>query len=222
ERLADGVAVNAARDVLEHFAHQQRRDAASELDHLNSAADVAARFHQCLAMLASDALGERLEILLQQHFELEENPGALRGRGFPPRRKRLVRRIHRIVHVPRCAHGCFGDDFAGGGIVNRRSGDSGNREPFAADIIRAWIHEIKASGRSIKHQHPSSREAPNPKRQKSTVWSFSGAWMLVLECLFFVVSSTDAVVWASFRRAPFWPDNRSSSSVACRFRLRSW
>ncbi len=77
DRLADHLAVDVRRDVLEAVAHQQRRRAAGHLDALDAAADAAARLVERLAVLGRDDAGELLEVLFEQLPELEHR----RGRG---------------------------------------------------------------------------------------------------------------------------------------------
>src|SRR5438105_1064791 len=58
ERLADGVAINSAGNILEALAHEQRGHATSEFDHLDPAPNVTARFDQGFPMLASVAAND--------------------------------------------------------------------------------------------------------------------------------------------------------------------
>ena len=103
ERLADGLAVNAAGDVLQRLAHEQGRHAAGELDHLDAALHVAARLDEGLAVLAGVAADQLIEVLLQQRLEAEEDAGAVGRRRFPPGRGRRPRRPRpRHRHVWRC------------------------------------------------------------------------------------------------------------------------
>jgi len=132
ERLADGLAINAARDILQNLAHQQRRHAQRKLDNLDAALHVTARFNQRLAVFARVAANEVLKIILQQHFEPAKDARPLHRRRFHPGRKRGVRRLDGGVHIRDRAGGTFSDDFADGGIENRRAGDFWLK-PFAAD-----------------------------------------------------------------------------------------
>src|SRR5882724_1607943 len=60
--LTNSIAINAARDVLNALAHQQRWDATSELHHLDASPNVPARFDECLAVFAGIAANEVFEI----------------------------------------------------------------------------------------------------------------------------------------------------------------
>ncbi len=112
ERLADGVAVDAARDVGQDLAHQQGRDAAGEFHHFDAPAHVAARFDQGLAVFAGDALREFLEGVFEVHLETEENAGALGGRGVSPGGERGGGGFHGVVDHGETAQRGLGDDLA--------------------------------------------------------------------------------------------------------------
>ena len=71
ERLAQRPVVDAAADVVAVLSAQALRDAASELDDLDPALDLAARVGEHFAVLARDRGGERRLIRLDQIFELE-------------------------------------------------------------------------------------------------------------------------------------------------------
>ena len=107
ERLADGVAVDAARDVGQDLAHQERRDAAGEFDHLDAPAHVAARFDEGLAVFAGDALREFLEGVFQQHLEAEKDAGAFGGRRVGPGRERGGGGFHGVVDGRRRRRAAF-------------------------------------------------------------------------------------------------------------------
>ena len=96
ERLANGVAINPTRNVLHAFAHEQRGNAAGELDHLDAAFNVAARFGQRLAVFARVEPDQFLEVLLQQRLELETRRARARLAAFPTNRERRRRRLARL------------------------------------------------------------------------------------------------------------------------------
>ncbi len=137
QRLANGLAINAARDVLQRFAHQERRHAARELDHLDAALHVAAGLDERLAMLPRVALDQVLGILLQQRLEPEEDARAVGRRGFPPGGEGSRGGFDGLIHVFGRAEGSFSDDFAGGRVVDGGGGEVGETAPFAADPDRA-------------------------------------------------------------------------------------
>ena len=135
EGLADGVAVDAARDVGQNLAHEQRRDAAGELDHLDAAPHVATGFHEGLAVLAGDELGEGLEMVFEQHLEAEEDAGALGGRGVGPGGKGGAGGLDGVVHGGGGAERGLRDDLAARGIEDGRGLRGRGGEPLAADEI---------------------------------------------------------------------------------------
>ena len=90
ERLADDVAVDAGRDVLEAEALHQRRRAARHLDALDAAPDAAARLVERLAVLGGDGAGELFEMLLRSScLELVEDLRARVDRRVAPAGKRV-------------------------------------------------------------------------------------------------------------------------------------
>ena len=137
EGLADGIAVDAARHVFERLAHKERRGTAGELDVFQSAADVAPRFGEGFAVFAGDALGQLLEMFLEQDLELHEDAGALDGRGFHPGGEGVGGGADGLVDDIGAAERGFGDDLADGRIVDGGGGDAGDVRPFAADEQRA-------------------------------------------------------------------------------------
>lgn len=144
QRLAQRLAINPTRDVLEHLPHQQRRHAARKLDHLDAALHVPARLGERFAVLAGVAPHQLVEVFFEQLPELEQNARALDRRRFHPRRKRRLGCRHRGVRLRRRADGTFGDDFADGRIENRGAGELGF-DPFATDEMRTRFnaHNIR-------------------------------------------------------------------------------
>ena len=81
------------------LAHDQARDAAGELDHLDAAVDLGPGLGERLAMLAGDERGELLEVFLQQRAEAEHHAGPLDDRRLgsrPGARQRRLRRLRRF------------------------------------------------------------------------------------------------------------------------------
>ena len=66
-----------------------------ELDHLDAALHVAARFDQRLAVLARVAADEVFKVLLQQHLELEREFARVRPAAFPSTPETRRRRLRR-------------------------------------------------------------------------------------------------------------------------------
>ena len=113
ERLADRLAIDAARDVLDRLAHEQRRNPAGELHHLDPAPHIAARFHQRLAMLARVELGTSSSKFSSSSI-LKRKKTRARSTGGVSHQRRISRRrsFDRCVHMLRAARRRFRDDFA--------------------------------------------------------------------------------------------------------------
>ncbi len=127
------LAIDAAREILERVAHQQRRDAAGVFDVLDAAIGAAARFGQRLAVLARDHLADAIEVFLDQLPVAEEQTRALDRRRVAPGRKSVGRGFDGVVHDLSAAHRHFGNHFAARRIVDGRRCQSGDSRPFAAD-----------------------------------------------------------------------------------------
>jgi hypothetical protein len=101
--LANRFAVNSARNVLYGIAHEQRRNAARKLHHLDSAPHVTARFRSRFAVFARVAARDIFKILLEQHFETEQHSRALPPVAFPTTSKMPPLQLaRRRSHAPRC------------------------------------------------------------------------------------------------------------------------
>jgi hypothetical protein len=135
ERLADDVAVDAGRDVLEAEALHQRGRAAGHLDALDAAADAAARFVERLAMLGRHRARELLEMLLAQLLELVEHLDAGVHRRVAPARKRLSRRRHCGVDVTAGRERGPADDVTDRRIVDVEKIGRAGFHPAAADEV---------------------------------------------------------------------------------------
>ena len=94
ERLADGLAIDAARDVLQHFAHHQRRHAAARIRSLPCRVSrrraIRPSVLPCSRVLLRMSV---FEIVFQQHLELDRMRARSTGGVSHPRRKRGVRRL---------------------------------------------------------------------------------------------------------------------------------
>ena len=77
QRQVDRVAIDAARQVAQRVAEEERRDAAGIFDVLDAAEDRAARLGVGLAMFARDGAAELVEVFLDELAVFEENPRAL-------------------------------------------------------------------------------------------------------------------------------------------------
>ena len=97
QRLADLVDVDPARDLLGEAALEQARDAARELEVLETPGDLAQGVRGDLAVLRGQQRGDVRPVRLDQVPDPEHDVGALGERGRPPGREgRLGRRDGRV------------------------------------------------------------------------------------------------------------------------------
>ena len=84
DRLAQGVSVDAAGDVLGELAHLQGADRARVLDHFQATENIAFGISNGLALLRAEDHGDALGVLADQRLQLEHDahPRADRGQ-FP-------------------------------------------------------------------------------------------------------------------------------------------
>ena len=118
ERLPDGVAVDVGRHVLGELALEEVRQAAGELDHLESAADLAHRVRQHFAVLARQDLGEVALAALDELAEGEEDARPGSERRPAPRSCGVGRRGDRRIDRRRIGKGDPRAWFAARGIVD--------------------------------------------------------------------------------------------------------
>ena len=170
--LADGFAINAARHVLENFAHEHGRRAAGEFDDLHAALHIAARLDEGLAVFAGVAADDVLKIFLEEHFEFEQHAGAFHGRCFHPRGEGGGGGLDGGVYFSDRAGGALGDDFAGGRVEYRGAG-GGGQQPFAANVGGAggegFGHVKKAPSTNIQ-----APEKLQTSKLKSVLGGFDG------------------------------------------------
>ncbi len=81
QRLAHGIDVDPRAGTIGVFALGGMRDATGELDHLQTALDVAFGIRKDLAVLAGQQLGQLVHIGLDQTLELEHDAGTALGIG---------------------------------------------------------------------------------------------------------------------------------------------
>ncbi len=106
------LAIDAASEILERVAHQERRDAAGVFDVLHAAIRAAARFGERLAVLARDHLANAIEVFLHQLPVAEEQTRALDRWRVAPGRKSVGRGVDRVVYNLSAAHRHFCNHFA--------------------------------------------------------------------------------------------------------------
>ena len=136
EREIDRLAIDAAREVAQRIAEEQRGNAAGVFDVLEAAEDRAARLGVRLAVFARDGVAELVEVLLHQLPKTEKQACAFDGWRVAPRGKRRGGGLDCGVHLDAAASRALGDHVAGGGIEDGCAAGI-RREPFAGDIVGA-------------------------------------------------------------------------------------
>jgi hypothetical protein len=116
--MPHGFGINAASDLRQDFAHQQRRHAAGELHDLDAALRAGPRLGERLAMLARYQVGDLVEVAHQQFAEAEHEPRPLDNRCFRPGGQGFRGRFHRGIHFACRGERRFGDSLAGRWIEN--------------------------------------------------------------------------------------------------------
>jgi len=98
KRFADGTLVDVGRGVEQRPALHHRRDAAGDLDVLDTASDLAARLRDCLPVFLDENLGEAVLVFLQKLLQLEQRLDAFLDRALGPALEGLVPRLDRVIH----------------------------------------------------------------------------------------------------------------------------
>ena len=150
-----------------------------------------------------------------------------------------------LVDVRRCAQRRFGNDFAGGRIVNRRRGNVFYFAPFAAKPDRTrfksfgHIKKHRASSTNIQRSSASKLQIPSTKLQRNSkhqhpnndarhsfwslcVWCFSGAWMLVLGASSHRDSASDCFTNSSPRHSPSALTTLVAAAAFCAALRSAW
>ncbi len=140
ERLADRVDVDTGCGLLAVPALQQVRDAARELDVLEPSGDLAHRVGQHLAVLGGEQRGDLLAVGVDQLAHAEQDLGAPRQAGGPPRGERRLGRGDGRVDLVGRRQVDGARLLTGGRVVDdagatRRPGDD-----RATDPVRDSIH----------------------------------------------------------------------------------
>src|SRR5262249_11599427 len=100
DAAAERGSVDVARDGLGELALHELRDAAGELDDLESAVDLAERIRRDLAVLAGQERGDVLLVFLDELAVGEEDARPAGERGLAPAGEGLLRGRDRRVDVP--------------------------------------------------------------------------------------------------------------------------
>ena len=133
--MIDGLAINAAREVLEGVAEQQGRNATGVFDILHPTVHIAARLGKRLAVLAGNGRTQRVVVVFDELAITEKHAGALDRRRLAPRRKGGVRGGDRGVDLGRATDWALRDDVACRGIEDGRGGQLRGAQPFAGDVV---------------------------------------------------------------------------------------
>ena len=140
ERLAQREQIDAGSGALAEFALQQVRDAARELDHFESALDVAFGVGDGLAVLGGQELGEAVELLLHELEELEQDPRASLRIGRGPGRLRRLGIGDGRLHFRSLGEADLGLHLAGIGVENVATAAGRARDLLAADEMADFAH----------------------------------------------------------------------------------
>src|SRR5207244_10003130 len=136
DRVAVEILVDAARDVAQGTALEERRRAAREIDHLDAAPHLAPRLLERLAVVARDDRSQLFEVLLEQSLEPEHQAHALHQGCARPAGECPDRRVDRSVDVGLSRQWHLLDLLARGGIEDRQRGDAvGRRSTLVADEV---------------------------------------------------------------------------------------
>ena len=147
ERLQHRLAIDAAREILERVAHEQRRNAAGVFDVFDSAIDAAARFGQRLAVFARNALRRCDRNFLRLiagsgRTSARVRPAACRARRERHRPPLRLRHRHLLLHSGTSAMISPRDGLKTGDVLN-----AGDLVPFAADECRTSLHHYALTTR---------------------------------------------------------------------------
>jgi hypothetical protein len=116
ERLADGLAVDALRNVIERLAHHQAGHTAGNLHHLDRTANRAARIVEGLAILGRENACDLVRVAVEERFVTVEDLDAIDHRDFAPLQERGVRGACRAIHILGGRIRNLRDHRAGGGV----------------------------------------------------------------------------------------------------------
>ena len=151
QRLAEREQVHPSGDLVGVLALEQRRDAARELDDLQSALHLALRVREHLAVLVGDDLREVADAGVDQLAEREQHLHPLRQRRLAPRLERGRRGAHRRSDVGCARQQHFRLLCPGGRVPHRAGAGALARDRFAADPVRDGPQEsvLPIKGRCV-------------------------------------------------------------------------
>ena len=139
---ADGLAnhhlVDAASDVFEVVALHHHRDAAGHFHIFDGATHLSFGFGEGLAILRGDDASDVVDVLLEQHLELEERLDAIFGRSAAPFRESAGCGFDGHVDFGGVGERDAGQDFAGRRIHNVAPFGRVRLGPLAVDVVREF------------------------------------------------------------------------------------
>ncbi len=206
ERLADGVDIDAGRNVFGKTALEQVRDPAGELDHLEPAGYLPRRVPGHLAVLGADQRGQLPGARGQQFPEREQHAGPPGQRRRPPAGEGLGRRGDRVVHDGRRGEVDGPGHLAGSRVVDVTVPLGGAVPRLPADPVGDVLsrHSVSSDTRAIRQ--------PRPHRPPGPAWRPG----LVSRCRMALTGRPPHPPCAARRPGcpgPPWPRPRTGSSA---------
>src|ERR1022692_904806 len=134
QRLADGLAIDALRDVFKRMAHHQAGHPAGYFHHLYGAANAPGGVVQGLAVLSRKDAGDLTSVLFQQILVAIKHLHALHDRHFPPLQESGVRGACGAVHIVRVGVGNLRNHFASGRVRDRMQTAPGRVFPVSVCV----------------------------------------------------------------------------------------
>ena len=136
QRLQDGVGVDTASHVVGEFAHLQRADVGSVLDHFQAAEHVAFGVGQGLALFTRQDGSHFLDVFADQLLVLQENAGTGADGGVAPGLEGFLGGCNSGVQLFLGGHRHAGDDFLRGGVDDIAPFGGLGLDEFAVDQQR--------------------------------------------------------------------------------------
>ena len=136
ERLADHHLVDAAGDVFQVVALHHHRNAAGDFHVFDGAAHLGFGFGEGLAVFRGDDAGDVVDVLFEQHLQLEQRLDAVFGRSAAPFGKGGGGGFDGGVHFRGVGERNAGQHFAGGGIDHVAPFGGVRLGPLAVDVVR--------------------------------------------------------------------------------------
>jgi hypothetical protein len=208
QRLAHRPAVDAAPDLLGEFPLQQMRDAAGELDDLDTAGDLALGVGKDFAVLFGNQLRQCIVLARQEFEEFEHDARAGEGRGRGPAGKRPRPSLYRLIDLTRFGKRNTPDLLPGRRIEDIAAAAAFALDPFSTDVMLDVAH----------HRSPAAVTACGIISPRSALRSGfpedlnwlgqTGAWL--------ARRRFGGPTYAGRSRSIIWDPSRSTTRVAVR------